>query len=67
MLEADSHAKVQLRSKVRGLRAIEREVLDEQREAEAVKQESSPPFKRSKRGSPKRGVGLLLGGAWDSE
>ncbi len=30
MLEADSHAKVQLRQKVRGLRAIEREVLAEQ-------------------------------------
>ena len=43
MLDADSHAKVQLRSKVRGLRAIEREVLDEQRQAEAVQVESSPP------------------------
>src|SRR5215210_2485062 len=31
VLEADSHAKVQMRSKVRGLRAIEREILDEQR------------------------------------
>jgi hypothetical protein len=30
MLEADSHAKVQLRIKVRGLRTIEREVLAEQ-------------------------------------
>jgi hypothetical protein len=43
MLEADSHAKVLLRSKVRGLRAIEREVLDEQREAEAVPSESLLP------------------------
>ena len=43
MLEADSHAKVLLRSKVRGLRAIEREVLDEQREAEAAQSESPPP------------------------
>jgi hypothetical protein len=43
MLEADSHAKVQLRSKVRGLRAIEREVLDQQREAEAMQQKSPAP------------------------
>jgi hypothetical protein len=28
ILEADSHAKVQMRSKVRGLRAIERKVLE---------------------------------------
>jgi hypothetical protein len=41
MLEADSHAKVQLRSKVRGLRAIEREVLDEQRATEAAQPEAS--------------------------
>lgn len=33
MLEADSHAKVRLRSKVRGLRAIEREVLQQRRPA----------------------------------
>lgn len=31
MLDVDSHAKVQMRRKVRGLRGIEREVLDEQR------------------------------------
>jgi hypothetical protein len=29
MLEADSHAKVTMRRKVRGLRAIEREVLQQ--------------------------------------
>jgi len=29
VLEADSHAKVKMRKKVRGLRAIEREVLEE--------------------------------------
>jgi len=34
MLEADSHAKVQMRSKVRGLRAIEREVVAAQHQAE---------------------------------
>jgi hypothetical protein len=28
VLEADSHAKVQMRSKVRGLRAIEKAALD---------------------------------------
>lgn len=33
VLEQDSHAKVQMRSKVRGLRAIEREVLDQARAA----------------------------------
>lgn len=33
MLEEDSHAKVQMRSKVRGLRAIERETLQSQRTA----------------------------------
>jgi len=32
MLEADSHAKVKMRQKVRGLRAIEREVQDQRRE-----------------------------------
>ena len=34
MLEADSHAKVKMRNKVRGLRAIEREVLAERRTPE---------------------------------
>jgi hypothetical protein len=33
MLEQDSHAKVQMRSKIRGLRAIEREVLEQQQPA----------------------------------
>ena len=33
MLEADSHAKVQMRSKVRGLRAVERQALAEVRRA----------------------------------
>jgi len=33
MLEADSHAKVRLRSKVRGLRTIEREILQQRRSA----------------------------------
>src|SRR5262249_44094261 len=33
MLQADSHAKVQMRKKVRGLRAIEREALGQRRQA----------------------------------
>jgi hypothetical protein len=33
MLQADSHAKVQMRKKVRGLRAIEREALSQRRES----------------------------------
>jgi hypothetical protein len=33
MLEQDSHAKVKMRSKIRGLRAIEREVLEQQQPA----------------------------------
>ncbi len=36
MLQADSHAKVQMRSKVRGLRGIEREILQGQRSAVAA-------------------------------
>jgi hypothetical protein len=35
VLEADSHAKVQMRKKVRGLRDIERQVLEDRRQAEA--------------------------------
>jgi hypothetical protein len=34
LLESDSHTKVRLRSKVRGLRAIEREILQQRRSAE---------------------------------
>lgn len=36
VLEEDSHAKVKMRSKVRGLRALEREVLQDQRTAAAA-------------------------------
>lgn len=39
ILEKDSHAKVQMRRKVRGLRAIEREVLEQRR----VQQTAPPP------------------------
>ncbi len=37
VLELDSHAKVQMRSKIRGLRAIEREVLKERVATQAVR------------------------------
>ena len=37
VLELDSHAKVQMRRKIRGLRAIEREVLKERAVAQAVR------------------------------
>jgi len=37
VLELDSHAKVQMRSKIRGLRAIEREVLKKRAAAQAVR------------------------------
>jgi len=40
ILEADSHAKVKMRSKVRGLRAIEREVLQQQQ----LTVEPAPPL-----------------------
>src|SRR5258708_14125760 len=43
VLEEDSHAKVQMRRKVRGLRTIEREVLAQQQpEQPPVAQTSSP-------------------------
>jgi len=51
MLEADSHAKVKMRSKVRGLRAIEREVLQLRRPiataAPAVAPAATPPTDES--------------------
>lgn len=43
MLEADSHAKVQMRRKVRGLREIEREVLAQQRR-ETPPESKGEPF-----------------------
>ena len=44
--EIDSHAKVKMRRKVRGLRAIERGVLEERRQATAP--EPTPPHETSK-------------------
>jgi hypothetical protein len=46
VLEIDSHAKVKMRRKVRGLRAIERGVLEERRQATAP--EPTPPHETSK-------------------
>jgi len=42
MLEADSHAKVKMRSKVRGLRTIEREVLQQRRSIAAAASPVAP-------------------------
>jgi len=52
VLEMDSHTKVQMRRKVRGLRPIEREVLDERREQEAVPEENA--FHRDDQPEPSR-------------
>jgi hypothetical protein len=41
VLEADSHAKVQMRKKVRGLRGIEKQVLEDRRQAQAEQQPTS--------------------------
>jgi hypothetical protein len=41
VLEADSHAKVQMRKKVRGLRDIEKEVLEDRRQARAEPEPAS--------------------------
>src|SRR5262249_14344801 len=43
MLEKDSHAKVQMRKRVRGLRDIEREVLDQRRERQAEQDQDLTP------------------------
>jgi hypothetical protein len=42
-LEADSHAKVKLRQRVRGLRAVERAALQDQRQAEEARPAGTPP------------------------
>jgi hypothetical protein len=42
VLKKDSHAKVKMRTKVRGLRAIEREVLTQQKQQEQQPQEQQP-------------------------
>src|SRR5262249_56316556 len=50
VLELDSRAKVKMRRKVRGLRAIERRVLEAHRPAAAP--EPTPPDERSKTDAP---------------
>jgi hypothetical protein len=60
-LEKDSHAKVQLRKRVRGLRAIERDVLEQRRQDQSpgeVNQEMAPaPADAAVPGAAARGVG----------
>lgn len=43
-LQADSHAKVQMRKKIRGLRGIERQVLQARQDASAAPDGDSPPI-----------------------
>jgi hypothetical protein len=43
MLEADSHAKVQMRRQVRGLRDVEKQVLEQRCQARAEQPPTSPP------------------------
>lgn len=49
VLELDSHAKVQMRGKIRGLRAIEREVLKERAAAQAGQDEQQKPSVKASR------------------
>jgi hypothetical protein len=60
-LEQDSHAKVQMRKQVRGLRAIEREVLEQRRQQQAPPQAkpavTSAPAEATASGSAEAGVG----------
>jgi hypothetical protein len=51
-LEKDSHAKVQMRKKVRGLRAIEREVLEQRRERQAEQTEELTPGEAEQEATP---------------
>ena len=58
VLEADSHAKVKMRSKVRGLRAVERQALAEARAGNRDGRSA---------GGGRRGAGLLRGGPGDPQ
>ena len=76
VLEADSHAKVQMRKKVRGLRKIEQAVLERQKaeaseslagdDPEATVTVTVGPRTRLLLGrfGRRRGARLLRGGAW---
>ena len=80
VLEADSHAKVQMRRKVRGLRKIEQDVLKRQKGETSKSLERSdpaasmvsivgpanPPSPRRRFGK-RRGARLLRGGPWNSQ
>jgi hypothetical protein len=59
VLELDSHAKVQMRSKIRGLRAIEREVLQERAAAQAVP-DGRPERSASTAAPAASGMGVVL-------
>jgi hypothetical protein len=59
VLELDSHAKVQMRQKIRGLRAIERELLKEQAAARTGQdKDQKRPLTRAKTGA--QGVHVVL-------
>ena len=51
-LEKDSHAKVQMRKKVRGLRDIEREVLDRRRERQAPERQGQTQVEAKQEAAP---------------
>jgi hypothetical protein len=52
MLQTDSHIKVQMRKKVRGLRDIEKEVLQDRRQARAEAERTSRPADNSEASPP---------------
>jgi hypothetical protein len=51
ILEKDSHAKVQMRKKVRGLRGIEKQILEERRQAQAQREAASAAVGRQPGGA----------------
>jgi hypothetical protein len=63
VLEADSHAKVQMRKKVRGLRAIEKEVLEDRRQAQAEPE----PARANAAGPSEPIAGIAVVGPTDSK
>jgi hypothetical protein len=60
VLEEDSHAKVKMRSKVRGLRAVEREMLQDQRTAATVRVVSGETFSPAPAEPPKSAAAVVL-------
>jgi hypothetical protein len=59
VLELDSHAKVQMRGKIRGLRGIEREVLKERAAAHASQDKDRKPSAQMAATAP-HGLGVVL-------